>query len=153
MWLYFEVRYRYKISHMPQVSCHVVNSIAITSIQFVRQQNEFSIEVELRWKNSFVKWAPVVQTWEAYTIKNLFGILSPWIVFIPEIEGILPRGSSLPCVSMAGRALLAGYHRILIQAWYTVVLQAKQLVVYFEWFFKTISDQQIKLHGCISYWY
>ena len=27
-------------------------------------------------------------------------------------EGILPKGSYLPCVSMAGRALLAGYHRI-----------------------------------------
>ena len=27
------------------------------------------------------------------------------------IEGILPRGPYRPCVSMAGRALLAGYHR------------------------------------------
>ena len=27
------------------------------------------------------------------------------------IEGILPKGPYLPCVSMAGRALLAGYHR------------------------------------------
>ena len=30
-----------------------------------------------------------------------------------HIEGILPKGPYLPCVSMAGRALLAGYH------WYT----------------------------------
>ena len=29
------------------------------------------------------------------------------------IEGILPKGPYLPCVSMAGRALLAGYHRII----------------------------------------
>ena len=29
----------------------------------------------------------------------------------PYIEGILPKGPYLPCVSMAGRALLAGYHR------------------------------------------
>ena len=29
------------------------------------------------------------------------------------IEGILPEGSYLPCVSMAGRALLSGYPRIL----------------------------------------
>ena len=28
------------------------------------------------------------------------------------IEGILPKGPYLPCVSMAGRALLAGYHHI-----------------------------------------
>ena len=27
-----------------------------------------------------------------------------------QIEGILPKGPYLPCVSMAGRALLAGYH-------------------------------------------
>ena len=31
-----------------------------------------------------------------------------WYLYI---EGILPKGSYLPCVSMAGRALLAGYHR------------------------------------------
>ena len=30
----------------------------------------------------------------------------------PYKEGILPKGPYLPCVSMAGRALLAGYHRI-----------------------------------------
>ena len=28
-----------------------------------------------------------------------------------HIEGILPKGPYLSCVSMAGRALLAGYHR------------------------------------------
>ena len=31
-----------------------------------------------------------------------------------DIEGILPKGPYLPCVSMAGRALLAGYHRYVI---------------------------------------
>ena len=31
--------------------------------------------------------------------------------FSAYIEGILPKGPYLPCVSMAGRALLAGYHR------------------------------------------
>ena len=29
---------------------------------------------------------------------------------IRDIEGILPKGPYLPCLSMAGRALLAGYH-------------------------------------------
>ena len=33
-----------------------------------------------------------------------------------HIEGILPKGPYLPCVSMAGRALLAGYH------WYDISL-------------------------------
>ena len=32
-------------------------------------------------------------------------------MFRPHIEGILPKGPYLPCVSMAGRALLAGYPR------------------------------------------
>ena len=27
------------------------------------------------------------------------------------IEGILPKGPYLPCLSMAGKALLAGYHQ------------------------------------------
>ena len=31
-----------------------------------------------------------------------------------HIEGILPKGSYLPCVSMAGRTLLAGYYRYLV---------------------------------------
>ena len=31
------------------------------------------------------------------------------------IEGILPKGPYLPCVSMAGRALLTGYHRCVAQ--------------------------------------
>ena len=30
------------------------------------------------------------------------------------IEGILPKGPYRPCVSMAGRALLAGYHRYVV---------------------------------------
>ena len=34
-----------------------------------------------------------------------------WWEVTPYLEGILPKGPYLPCVSMAGRALLAGYHR------------------------------------------
>ena len=33
------------------------------------------------------------------------------------IEGILPKGPYLPCESMAGRALLAGYHRHVSVNW------------------------------------
>ena len=35
------------------------------------------------------------------------------------IEGILPKGPYLPCVSMAGRALLAGYHRYVVMWFHT----------------------------------
>ena len=40
-----------------------------------------------------------------------------------HIEGILPKGPYLPCVSMAGRALLAGYHEYTM-ATFKVVLVA-----------------------------
>ena len=46
------------------------------------------------------------------------GDLTTWhntriVVEMPHwyIKGILPKGPYLPCISMAGRALLAGYHR------------------------------------------
>ena len=32
----------------------------------------------------------------------------------PYIEGILPKGPYLPCISMVGRALLAGYPRYIV---------------------------------------
>ena len=38
-----------------------------------------------------------------------------------HIEGILSKGPYLPCVSMAGRALLAGYHRYLDCMWVVFV--------------------------------
>ena len=36
--------------------------------------------------------------------------IASWQI-LTHIKGILPKGPYLPCVSMAGRALLAGYHR------------------------------------------
>ena len=36
---------------------------------------------------------------------------------MPHIEGILPKGPYRPCVSMADRALLVGYHRYM--CWWT----------------------------------
>ena len=39
-------------------------------------------------------------------------LLMTWhLLVIGYIKDILPKGPYLPCVSMAGRALLAGYHR------------------------------------------
>ena len=50
--------------------------------------------------------------------------LSCWIIFDgAEFEGILPKGPYLPCISMAGRALLAEYHRIiLLFAYHSAIL-------------------------------
>ena len=47
---------------------------------------------------------PALSTWR---VPSVHGIRDFYI----HIEGILPKGPYLPCVSMAGRALLAGYHR------------------------------------------
>ena len=40
--------------------------------------------------------------------------VNTWEYQHSEIEGILPKGPYLPCISMASRALLAGYHRNVI---------------------------------------
>ena len=42
----------------------------------------------------------------------LLGLLS----WYPVFEGILPKGPYLPCISMAGRALLAGYHHCIVNS-------------------------------------
>ena len=39
------------------------------------------------------------------------------LVHTSLIQGILPKGPYLPCVSMAGRALLAGYPRYMVSAY------------------------------------
>ena len=42
---------------------------------------------------------------------NLLGLtIDQHMDWNAHIEGILPKGPYLPCVSMAGRAILAGYH-------------------------------------------
>ena len=76
---------------------------------------------------SLPPWA--VEWW--YITTKYHGVLrgsrKPDIVAIAEciaweirhFEGILPKGPYLPCVSMAGRALLAGYHRFMMH--YTAI--------------------------------
>ena len=65
------------------------------------------------------KWRILCSTWqfpymmlnpELVWSDNHKGHTIPWYSWL-HIEGILPIGPYLPCVSMAGRALLAGYHR------------------------------------------
>ena len=38
------------------------------------------------------------------------------VVLCQYFEGLLPKGPYLPCLSMASRALLAGYHRFLLKS-------------------------------------
>ena len=51
-------------------------------------------------------------------LESLTGEFTHWplgnLIEIVDIEGILPKGPYLPYVSMAGRALLARYHRYVI---------------------------------------
>ena len=48
---------------------------------------------------------------EAGDLRRHRGHFDVSVMTISQIEGILPKGPYLPCVSMADRALLAGYHR------------------------------------------
>ena len=48
---------------------------------------------------------------EAGDLRRHRGHYDVSVMNISQIEGILPKGPYLPCVSMAGRALLTGYHR------------------------------------------
>ena len=42
----------------PQMSCHVPNFVAINILESRWERNEISIEFELRWKKTLVKWGP-----------------------------------------------------------------------------------------------
>ena len=54
-------------------------------------------------------WGPVVwKIWETFPEPLFINSSSPSAAYI---KGILPKGPYLPCVSMVGRALLAGYPR------------------------------------------
>ena len=60
-----------------------------------------------------------------------------------HVEGILPKGPYLPCVSMAGRAILAGYPRCMRQ-WIDLSLAldpTEQNAVEFEPQYKTFSSE------------
>ena len=55
--------------------------------------------------------------------------ISKWLGNSTEIEGILPKGPYLSLVSMAGRALLAGYQS-LTEAWYLVEHELRGNILY-----------------------
>ena len=52
---------------------------------------------------------------------HLMGICRVSWGISPYIDGILPKGPYLLCVSMAGRALLTGYHRYIRHALPTII--------------------------------
>ena len=59
----------------------------------------------------------------SYSIITLCIILLYLLLLInTHLKGILPKRPYLPCVSMAGRALLAGYHRSIL--WKYIILAA-----------------------------
>ena len=90
-------------------------------------QQKFASQAYCRGQTTFMQCGALSQ------ILTIDSILRPWwgnmmwllgvqslIYVLPQsqrwcthwyFEGILPKGPYLPCVSMAGRALLAGYHR------------------------------------------
>ena len=62
----------------------------------------------------WMNWSPLITTWQlmydTWTIS--YTRTFPPIQGDGHYEGILPKEPYLPCVSMAGRALLAGYPRL-----------------------------------------
>ena len=60
------------------------------------------------WTNAKSWWGNLVRVLAALLV---LCVVNPPIIQWMHIDGILPKGPYLPCVSMAGRALLAGYHR------------------------------------------
>ena len=69
---------------------------------------------------SHMKWDPATPEFESWSPqRKTISLLLIWSQLpVPVhnlkqiyIEGILPKGPYLTCVSMVGRALLAGYHR------------------------------------------
>ena len=89
------------------------------------QSNEISlIQVRVWWVGSVQTTASLTPVWHCTTSvarDSWTGILK--VCSLPphkqqiDIECILLKGPYLPCVSMAGRALLAGYHRIITLKW------------------------------------
>ena len=94
------------------VQYHVILVCDITALDCISQLLDYGVCICTR------SWGKV---WISVDMRS--SLTTPSIVFslcqflsscwtVPtDIEGILPKGPYLPWVSMAGRALLAGYHR------------------------------------------
>ena len=60
-----------------------------------------------------------------------------------QFEGILPKEPYLPCVSMAGRALLAGYHPHKLNNVIIIIIIIIIIIVFIAGFHNMYSD----IHG------
>ena len=97
---------------------------------FIREQIKENIKAPLYWPfvrrihrgpvNSPHKW-PVTR--KVFPFDDVIMSLRLLPGNHTHIEGILPKGPYLPCVSMAGRALLAGYPRHTHSEW--IILERK----------------------------
>ena len=70
------------------------------------------------------------------------GSILPKGPYLPCIY-ILPKGPYLPCISMAGRALLAGYHRYLEHFWDSHTTFMDRIPTWLQHSIKAIT-----IHGC-----
>ena len=78
------------------------------------------------WTATFV--LPITFYLSSNQFESLHKQMAVW-----QIEGILPKGPYLPCVSMEDRALLAGYHRnipcsLLICVWCGNVIATRCII-------------------------
>ena len=77
---------------------------------------------------------PWIGQWASYGIlfDQSYRLIKVWSMFCHlHIAGILPKGPHLPCVSMAGRALLAGYHQYVVcdMLLYYMILHCGTIIV------------------------
>ena len=97
----------------------------------------FYYNVSFQWVRHFYKhfyYDPAIQP-----STKISSHIIPWCGLYAsrpsKIEGILTKGPYLPCVSMAGRALLAGYHRN------RAALDRRHFIMHFEWKWFYIDDK------------
>ena len=102
--------WKYLISFDIKFECYLPTKVTILPVVSLFIPSIYSM-VKWCWQNNFPGIKELItQTGMAW--QRLAGNGGKWHGQ-PDIEGILRKGSYLPCVSMAGRALFAGYH------WYT----------------------------------
>ena len=89
--------------------------------------------VQLKWGSATHRWWPITTPCKWLEHDSTAGNELAWKYMAEhssgglryDYEGILPNGPYLPWVSMAGRALLAGYHRLVIginssEGWFNI---------------------------------
>ena len=75
--------------------------------------------------------------------------MSNYALLWVNIEGILPKGSYLPCGSMAGRALLAGYPRYVSDQYSLYANPPVYVISYFDKAREMLSINFVFYHFCV----